>query len=238
MRESQRPEVVVSEQYGMNRETESHPAYGVAVITLPNSSSGQSMFGSETKHRQTVCISVFQADVERSLSNDWTHQRGLICEFEMTHSQFASLITNPGNGCGVPVTLQRHRGGPIIDCPMILPNATTNDTFKNEIKEAARERVEGLLKETTKLDELIESGKLSKKELREIAKELRRHCGQFGGSVAFVVDQAEEAFEKIVEKSKVEIESFIDNKARKIGYDVFREGAPILKIENVSKPDA
>lgn len=224
MKNYERPEVVVKENYCGDKVVESHPAYGVAVISLPQSSHAQSLFGSETKHSQTVCLAIYKAEVQRSLSTDWTHQKELICEIEMTHSQFARLITSPGNGSGVPVTLQSYRDGEkLFNAPGIIPNTTTTEVFKAEIKEAAEERVRELFDKVKELEEMIESGKTGKKNLTEVAKEMRRHCEQFAGSVSFVVDQANKTFEKIVDKSKVEIESFIDHKARQVGYDIIRQ---------------
>lgn len=210
-------------------EVYNHPAFG--VITLSNPRGGDSvLFGSDIGHNQRVCITIHRARLKRDLNHDWIHSDGQIIEVEMSHAQFAQFITSQGKGDGTPCTLRWMKGEGSI--PGIEKVETKHETFRREIHDAARQRLEHIEKEIAKLGEMIESGKLPKKELREIAAELRRHVQQLPGTMEFVVKSAEEALDKATSDAKVEVESYIAMTAQRLGLKSIEE---LARLENKEK---
>lgn len=206
----------------------SHPAYG--LITLVNSRGhSRALFGSDVGHPSTLRIEITRATLNRDLSRDWIHGTETVCEFEMSHSQFAEFITGVGQGSGTPVTFLRVPDAWPQRVPGIQKIETKHETFKREVEEAARERLDALAQQVARLEALIESGKTPKGELREITKELKRHVEQTPGSLRFVVAQAQEALEKATTDAKIEVESFIGMKAKQLGLDTIEQ---LGRLEN------
>lgn len=203
-----------------------HPAYG--VITLTNPQGGDStLFGSDIGHNQRMCITIHRAQLKRDLNHDWIHTTGQIIEVEMSHAQFAQFITSQGKGDGTPCTLRWMKGEGAV--PGIARIETKHDTFRREIHDAARKRLESIEKEIAKLGEMIESGKLPKKELRELHANLRRQVDYLPGTMGFVVKSAEEALEKATSDAKIEVESYIAMTAQRLGLKSIEE---LARLEN------
>ena len=224
------PPTVSEDQRGQcdPHEVYNHPAYG--VITLTNPQGGDStLFGSDIGHNQRMCIRVHHAELKRDLNHDWIHTTGQIIEVEMSHAQFAQFITSQGKGDGTPCTLRwiRHKGA----IPGIEKVETKHDTFRREIHDAARKRLEHIKKEIAKLGEMIESGKLPKKELRELHANLRHQVDYLPGTMEFVVKSAEEALEKATSDAKIEVESYIAMSAQRIGLKSIND---LARLENHS----
>lgn len=206
-----------------------HPAYG--VVTLTNPQGRTTLFGSDVGHSSVMRVTVHRAELHRDLSRDWIHSTDPIVEFELSHAQFAEFITGVGRGDGTPCTLKH---APPEDVrPQALPRIkaleTKHQTFRREIREMAERRLAVIEAEITRLGTLIESGKIGKTELREIHRNLRHNADSLPGSVEFVVKQAEEAFEKASADARIEVEAFIDHKARALGLQSIQDLARIEK---------
>jgi ElaB/YqjD/DUF883 family membrane-anchored ribosome-binding protein len=196
-----------------------HDAF--ATINMTTRTGGnRALFGSDTAHNQTVCISIQRAKLDRHLSRDWIHGETMpIIEIEMSHSQFAQFITSNGNGSGTPCTLAYAPavGTPTECMPGISPIESKTETFRREIKESASKQIEKIQAEIKKLGDLIESGKTSKKELRELQFNLKNQVENLPDNMEFTVKQAEKALESATNHAKIEIEAFLDHTHRKIG---------------------
>lgn len=225
------PPTIVESRMGQcdPHEVYDHPAYG--VITLTNPQGGDStLFGSDIGHNQRMCITIHRAQLKRDLNRDWIHSKNQIIEVEMSHAQFAQFITSQGKGDGTPCTLRWMKGEGAV--PGIAKIETKHDTFRREIHDAARKRLESIEKEIAKLGEMIESGKLPKKELRELHANLRRQADYLPGTMEFVVKSAEEALEKATSDAKIEVESYIAMTAQRLGLKSIEE---LARLENKEK---
>jgi hypothetical protein len=211
-----------------NEEVYSHPAYGVVVLTHVSGGNGV-LFGSDIGHMGRMRISVSRSKLHRHLSNDWIHGEGglPLIEFEMSHAQFAEFITGVGRGEGTPCTLRYAASGPIEEMPAIKSLETKQDLFKREIRGSVAENLQAVSKQITKLQEMIDSGKLSKPELREIAKDLRNYIDRTPADLEFVIEQSEEALDKATTHAKIEVEAFIGAKARSLGLESIQQLAQI-----------
>src|SRR5271157_2643135 len=103
---------------GLSEETtQKHASYGMVGINR-TSSSGTHLFGSIMNHHSFITLTIKHAAVRRMLSGDWYSAESLpIVEIEMSHSQFAELITSPGMGDGVPCTIRGLNGKLLKKCP-------------------------------------------------------------------------------------------------------------------------
>lgn len=206
-----------------------HPAFGTITLSMPTGGD-RTLFGSDIGHNQRVCIRICGAELKRDLNHDWIHSKGQLIEIEMSHAQFAQFITSQGKGDGTPCTLRWIKGEGVI--PGIAKIESKHETFRREISQAARQRLEHIEKEIAKLGEMIESGKLPKKELRELHANLRRQADYLPGTMEFVVKSAEEALEKATSDAKVEVESYIAMTAQRLGLKSIEE---LAKLENKEK---
>lgn len=192
-----------------------HPAFGMIGVSVVTGGTGV-LFGSDVRHHQCIRLTISTAEHQRNLSNDWYRADKTLIEIEMSHSQFAQMITNPNRGDGVPCTLNRVKGESI---PGILPIESKHEMFRREIEQSAAEKVKDMREQIAALGALIESGKTSKTELRKIHNELARHAQQFAGSVGFVVDQAQEALEKATATARIEVEAVMNQAAMRLGFE-------------------
>ena len=206
-----------------------HPAFGTITVTNPRGGDDV-LFGSDIGHNERVCISINTAKVRRDLSRDWIHSGRKIIEIELSHAQFAEMVSSHGKGEGTPCTLRWVRD--IGEIPGIKKIETKHETFRREINDTAKRRLEHIHAEIVKLGDLIESGKLPKKELRDIQARLHRHVEQLPGSMEFVVKSAEEALEKATSDAKIEVESYIQASAKRIGLSRI---ADLAQIEDKTK---
>lgn len=192
-----------------------HPAYG--TLTLSTITGGdKTLFGSDLGHNQRICIRVNTATLKRDLNHDWIHADKQLVELEMSHAQFAQFITSNGNGSGTPCTLKFIRGEGVI--PAIKNIESKHETFRREIKDAAAVRLQHIKQALDSLRTMLEDGgSVSKKELRVIYGNLARHAEQLPGTMEFVVKSAEEALEKATADAKVEVESYVQMTAQRLG---------------------
>lgn len=240
-RETVKPTITV-ERFGCgDMEVHNHDAFG--MITLTNvRGGGGAMFGSDVDHDSRLRISIHRAKMNRNLSNDWLHHTAApMIEFEMSHAQFAEFITSVGNGSGTPVTLTSAPvdNNSVKQMPAIARHESKLDTFKREIKAAAKERMEAIKGLANQLGAMLDGGSISKKDLRFLQKDLARHAEQTPGSMEFVVGQAEEALEKATTHAKIEVEAYIRNNIARAGIDSIESRETFqdldLKIEVLEK---
>lgn len=223
MRDEQEPTIREDRLGSSQSEIQEHPAFGTIVMTTPQGGKN-TMFGSDVVHNGCVRIVIHEASLRRDLSHDWIHSQRQILELEMSHAQFARFITSNGNGGGTPVTLRWIRD--VGELPGIKKIESKYDTHRKEIVDAAHERLQHIQQAIESLGRAID-GSISKKELRIIHENLKRHAEQLPGSMNFVVESAERALEKATTDAKIEVESYIDATARKLGLKSIQELAQL-----------
>lgn len=215
-------------------EKHTHPAYGVMHMTVPRNNYGMTLFGSDIKHSDTVRITISTATLNRNLNRDFIHEDKQLVSFEMSHAQFAQFITSQGNGSGTPITLERAPTEYKLEMiPSIKQIETKNQTFQKEIRETAGKEIrEQFEREINRLEAMIESGKLSKKELSDIHKSMKIRMENFSGNMEYVVKSAEEALAKATTDAKIEVESWIEQRFRSIGKNAVDV---MMKLESTGK---
>lgn len=204
-----------------DRNIEEHPAYGMIMFSHVQGGN-PNLFGSSVGHDDKILMRVSRGSVERSLNNDWYHSGKLLCEVAMSPTQFAEAITSMNKAPGVPVTiLATEKDG----CAPPMPKFVNKrrqfiDEFRKNNKESAA-TVESLIGQ---VETLFEKKNITKKDKSEILSTLNRIKGAVGSHNAFVVDQFNEATDKIVNEAKGEVEAFIQHRMMSLAAKALAEG--------------
>lgn len=208
---TQDPEIKGTEE----KYTISHPAYGMVQITHP-SGGGIKMFGSDLLHNERVCLEFHLAEEERHLSSSWIHDRGRVLEVELTHAQWAAMVSS-SMGSPTPVTFRYYRDGNLKRLPMIGKQDTAKDKAAREYERKIAQTVERGEKLLDKLDELYVKGKAGKKDIDELRSLVQHSLGRFKSDTTFAVNCFEESMETLVTEAKIEVESTLSAMAKRIG---------------------
>jgi hypothetical protein len=129
------------------------------------------------------------------------------------------MVSGFGIGEGVPCTLSKIRDGKIVHLPEIDKTETMHERFSNEIETRVRKDVARLTAITDQLGSLIASGKIGKRDLRDIYDSLSSAVNNLPGNMAFGTELTQEAVDKIVASGKAEVEAYIAGAAMRLGLD-------------------
>lgn len=217
-----KPEVSVK----FGKRTESHPAFG--QIGVSRVSGGAILYGSDFRHQHYMVITIRRSEVARDLAEDWFHGGQDIIEVALSEAQWATFVSSPNVGLGVPCTIQFEAGKGYID-GIALDNESYREKFALDINEDIAEAI-------TLLTEL-EAAAPTKK-LREKAFFARK---KLVDSIPWVSKQFAEHTEKVVEKAKIEINAYGTQMLMQMGMKALAEGGtPILQLREgaeTSTPD-
>lgn len=203
-----------------------HPSYGTLLFSR-RTGSKEALFGSSIQHRDTICMTLYHASIERRLNRDWIHGDKVIAEVEMSYSQFAEAITSMNIGTGVPVTVRwTEKDGKIPPCDFVSKREQFEDEFKTQRKNATRVSEE-LIQEVTEL--FNQKGTLKKADKEDILRKLNKLKMDIGINTDFIVNQFNEQMDKTVMEAKGEIEAFYQNKVNTIASAALVEHRDELK---------
>lgn len=198
-----------------------HEAFGTIVMSVPQGGgiNGMNLFGSDIGHHQCISIKIHRAELNRDLNRDWISTSSLLTSIEMSHAQFAQFITSAGNGSGTPCTIRycAPANTPIEEMSPIAKIESKHETHRREIKESATEQIQKVQNSLDELQTMADSGKVSVKELRAILHSAKCHLQNLPANLEFTVKSAEVALEKATSDAKIEVESYIQMTANRIG---------------------
>lgn len=216
--------------------TFSHEAFGTVVMTMPQGGGpdGMTLFGSDLGHHQCISIEIRRAVLDRSYHRDWIHGREVIAKIEMSHAQFAQFITSAGNGSGTPCTIRYAApvGTRLEEMAPIAKIETKHETHRREISESVNEQVRKVSEALAALEAMAGGGKVSVKELRTLLHEARCHLANLPLNLAFAVKSAEEALEQATSDAKIEVETYVQVMANRIG---LKSIADLARLEDKSQ---
>ena len=205
---------------GLSEETtQKHASYGMVGINR-TSSSGTHLFGSIMNHHSFITLTIKHAAVRRMLSGDWYSAESLpIVEIEMSHSQFAELITSPGMGDGVPCTIRGLNGKLVEECP---PPAEMDSKFAEDLAKTTSSTVTQLKDLTQQLAQALLPGNktLGKKELNVLLEGLRSALQSVTDSIPYIEKRFGEEMESEMNKAKGEMEAVANHLILRTGLDV------------------
>lgn len=202
---------------GLNEETvEKHESYGMVGINRV-SSTGTHLFGSLTTHRSFITLTVKRASNRRHLAQDWFHAESkALVEIQMSHSQFAELITSPGIGDGTPCTIRAFDGAMVEACP--APE-TMESKYAEDLKKTTKDTVAGLRQLQQKLSQSLLPGEkpLNKTELKELLSQIQSALSSITDSIPFIEKQFNEEMEVQTDKMVGEMEAVAAHLIHNVG---------------------
>lgn len=209
----------------------SHPSYGTLLFNRAYGGGETALFGSSIKHRDTITMELYHADITRGLNNDWIHGNKLITRIEMSYSQFAEAITSFGCGTGVPCTIRyTEKDDRIPECDFVSKREQFTDEFKEKREKVTKESQQ-LLQNVADL--FTQKKSLTKSDKEAVMSKLSKLSMDIGCNLDFIADQFNEQMDKTVMEAKGEIESFCQNKINaSASAALVGHRDEILKLEN------
>lgn len=210
MRDIENPITVTKKGPGNSDEqVTTHPSF--AQIGCYRSQGGhRALYDSDFEHRAVMTIRINLSELHRNLSNDWHFGREEIVEIEMSEAQWATFISSPNMGSGVPCTLRQFNGEIIPGLPS--PKDRT-EQFGNEMKKAVGESLTELSELMAEIDAMgLPKGKAEKLKFR-----LRVAHSKLSSNLPFVADQFGEHMELTVERAKQEVHGYMTGVVQRAG---------------------
>lgn len=208
MVEKVKPEITETLFGGDIQLTQNHPAYGIIAVSHPQGG-GTELFGSNLRHNNRVCLTISLG--EQNTLHGHTEQRaksrGTILELEMTEYQWAQFVSSH-SGRGTPVTLRYLRGQGAL--PRIAEQDSTFEVEHQELRTTLKKMINSSNEGLEELGALLAKGKANKGELSQVYAKLTEFNRKLPDVVSFASEMFEENAEKIVAKSKVEIEAALN----------------------------
>lgn len=199
-----------------------HPAF--AQISASRVSGSANLYGSDFRHQHYMTIRVKRSELHRSLNRDWYFGREEIIEVALSESQWATFVSAPNHGDGVPCTLERFNGAMV---PGLPDPASRADQFRSEMLEDLHNAIERVNRTIAKIDELgLPKGKAAtlKDEMSGLLQDLK-------SKLPFVAKQFEEHVEDTVEKAKQEIHGYMTGVIQRAGIKALSEEQMPLQID-------
>lgn len=227
-RETEEPAVIKTKGAGnMDEETVTHPAF--AQIGASRVSGFTPLYGSDFLHNAFMTVTISTSQLRRSLSNDWHYAPNEIIEVAMTEAQWATFVSSPNVGSGVPCTLQHIQGKRV---PGLPDPPERSSQFGRE----ARETMDDALTALKELMDKIDGLGLSKAKADTLKNSVRTAHMQISSNIPFVAKQFDEHMEATVEKAKAEVHGYMTGALMRSGLDALANGPPPLQLEAPKDP--
>ena len=206
-----------------NNEYETHESYGMISISHVQGCSSP-LFGSSIKHDRTIQLRINKGAVKRDLHQERYSADENIIEVELSAAQFATFITTPNVGSGVPCTIRRVEGK-----QMEYPDYKGhNEVFQEELREDVREtmlQANELAKEARGI--LSKKGALKVADRDELLNSINSLTQHINSNMPFLHRQFAKSMEKTVTAAKSEIEQFYTSTIMKMGKKALAENGGI-----------
>ncbi len=205
-----------------------HPAY--ALIGASRVSGRSNLFQSDFSHNAFLTITIQRTKLHRGLSNDWHHGGQELIHVSLSEAQWATFVSSPNVGAGVPCTLNHLNGEIIPGLPDPRPRV---HQFGAEVRERAAESIADL--DTLRVE--IEGLGLSGKKTAALLETVRKARSTFTSSLPFIAEQFDEHMEGTVEKAKSEIHGYMTGAIMRSGIESLSGKLP-LQLSGPNAEDA
>lgn len=201
MHKIERPIVTKTPDDNMHESVETHPSY--AQIGASRCQGGMmSLYGSDFQHHNYMTIRIYRSEVARGLSHDWHHAHDEMIEVALSEAQWATFVSTPNSGMGVPCTLQHIERESV---PQLPPPAKRTEQFTME----ATERLQNVEAQLKKLIAQINASKLTQKAKDELLSTANYATNDLRPNIAFVAKSFAEHVERITEHAKIEVSAYV-----------------------------
>ena len=224
----QKPEERSGEAF-KGRDMVTHPAFGVVRVGRV-SSTGTNLFDSDIDHSELIELTFHRAAIERdgySYRITKSEDRSALMVVRLSAAQWATMVSSFGVGEGVPCTLSSIRDGKLVHLPEIEKAETMHERFSKDIEARLKQDISIIEGYVNQLGTIIASGKIGKRELRDIYSSLLTAVTNLPGNMAFGTELTQEAVDKIVSNGKSEVEAYVAGAAMRLGLE------KIMSSENI-----
>lgn len=197
------------------RTVKTHPAYGMASFSRVSGGSGD-LFGSELQHNHFIRFTLGPGESVWRLSETVYHGHlsPRHVEIDFSAAQFAELITSMNVGMGVPCTIRTLNNEP-------LPGIVDTDNLHEQIKDDIATKTSGIVDTARELEKQLAAmladskvPKAKQEALRALAATITR---ELGANLPFVLDQYQEAAEKVKAKVAAEVDAMVTSMVQRAG---------------------
>jgi len=191
-----------------------HPAF--AQIGASRVSGNTALYDSDFQHNHYMTISIRRSELHRGLNRDWHFGREEIIHVALTEAQWATFVSSPNMGSGVPCTIEYLNGQMI---PRLPEPESRVEQFSEEMKASLDNALD-------RLDNLIAGAKTKAQ-----AEEMRMLRQQLVSNLPFVAKQFDRHAETTVEKAKQEIHGYMTSLLQRAGLESLSGSDLPLQIE-------
>lgn len=194
-----------------------HPAF--AQIGAYRVSGHTNLYDSEFKHNGYMAIRISRSELHRGLNYDRHYGREEYIEVALSEAQWATFVSAPNMGSGVPCTLQHINGKQVPG----IPDFDRKSQVVNEM-EMDFENVLGKLKEAL---EAVDNLGVSAKKASEVRSKIEAAHREISANMPFTVEQFERHVEQTVERGKAEIHGHMTNVIQRAGLEALGGNLPL-----------
>lgn len=207
---------------GDDESVTTHPAF--AQIAAYRVNGNTNLYGSEFRHNAYMVIKVSRSELHRNLHRDWHFDRDEIIEVALSEAQWATLVSSPNVGTGVPCTLQR------LNRELVpgLPDPQSRvDQFKTELREKLAKSIDHIKDAIAGIDD----ANLPKAKAATLKGTFNHVLMELQSNLPFVADSFDEHMENTVESAKQEVHGYMTGLLQRAGLDAITNGRLPLQIE-------
>jgi hypothetical protein len=208
---------------------ETHPAYALIGCSRVNSN-GQNLYGSDFRHRDFMTITIRRSSRMRSVNHDYHSGGHELIEVALSEAQWATFVSTPNSGMGVPCTLQFVAKQAGDEPTGWVPGIASKVDRKVEARGEMSKLMETSRAHVRNAAEAIQKSSLSAKAKEAIIAELNMATRDVGTSIDWVAKCFDEHMERTVEKAKTEVAAYVTA-------TVVRAGLQALGVEPVKLLD-
>lgn len=204
-------------------EVERHESFGMVGFNRIHGGGKRRLFGSPLRdHASSVILRIHGAHRRHGLSEDKVFADKELIEIELTSMQFATLLTTLNVGDGVPCTI-RHVGMKRLDPP---PEEEIEvDRIRAGFSDRLTRFHKYIRKHRKRLEEIVAEGRPTKGAMKEFAAIFEQVEQEVASNWGFVVDQFEEATDRIANVAKAEVDAFVTGVVQRTGLEELKRVA-------------
>ncbi len=210
------------------KETQIHPAFG--QIYFGRTSGHANFYGSELEQDHYITMEVHHSEVDRELSKDWYHTKGLpVVRLRMSSSQFAEAITSLNQGSGVPCTLEMIDGKQVERMPT---QESRKEFVHRKFEDRMKDFTKSIKERQTLAKELVKKKTLSKQDIHDLTNHLEWLTGEVERNIPFFAKCFQENMDEVVSEAKMEVENAIQHKITTLGLNALHAENRLLDDGN------
>jgi ElaB/YqjD/DUF883 family membrane-anchored ribosome-binding protein len=196
---------------------DTHPSYGLLQFNRVQGSP-KNLFGTHLKPQHFIELKVLRGERHAGLGSEHYYGKEVLLRAWMSANQFAECITTMNIGMGIPCTLRQVKGEGELPYP---PEQTVRT---EEMHAHFKKRISGFsssLKESVKQVEAIlnKTGSITKGDRQQLHDIMCSALQEVDSNIPYILEEYEEATQKLVVQAKTEFDSFVTHAATRIGLE-------------------